>query len=111
MQETKVKEDISISYLSALCAYAGISYERIIHDDDSTDGILKKRVILDDKRKYDASLRIKLKCTSSDSQYTDDGDTLHCRLKAKNHADLCLSSTIPIILGLLVLPEDKKEWP
>lgn len=65
MQETKVKEDISISYLSALCAYAGISYERIIHDDDSTDGILKKRVILDDKRKYDASLRIQLKCLVS----------------------------------------------
>lgn len=27
MQITQIKEDISISYISALCAYAGIAYE------------------------------------------------------------------------------------
>ena len=39
MQVSKRKEDISISYISALCAYAGIAYEIVRHDDDSTDGI------------------------------------------------------------------------
>ncbi len=76
MQVTKVKEDISISYISALCAYAGIAYEIVRHDEDSTDGILKKRVLLDGNRKFDAVLRIQLKCTSSPSQYTDNGDSL-----------------------------------
>ncbi len=41
MQVTQRKEDISISYISALCAYSGISYEIVRHDDDSTDGILR----------------------------------------------------------------------
>lgn len=110
MQITQRKEDISISYISALCAYAGIAYEITRHDDDSTDGILKKRVILDGQRKYNAELRIQLKCTSSVSQYTDKDGILTYKLKVKNYNDLCLPATSPIILGLLVLPEDNEEW-
>lgn len=110
MQITQKKEDISISYISALCAYAGIAYEIVRHDEDGTDGILKKRVILDEKRKYDAELRIQLKCTSSASQYADMGDSLIYKLKAKNYNDLCLPATSPMILGLLVLPENSEEW-
>ena len=45
MQITQIKEDISISYISALCAYAGIAYEIVRHDEDSTDGNKKKRVL------------------------------------------------------------------
>lgn len=110
MQETTIKEDISISYISALCAYAGIAYETVRHDEDSTDGILKKRVLLDGNRKLDVLLRVQLKCTSSTSQYTDHGDYLTYKLKVKNYNDLCLQPTTPIMLGLLVLPEDEKLW-
>lgn len=110
MQKSQIKEDISICYISALCAYAGIAYEFIRHDDDSTDGILKKRVNLDGGRKYDAEIRVQLKCTSSASVYTDCGNSITYRLKVKNYNDLCLPSTTPVILGLLVLPEDEKEW-
>lgn len=110
MQVTKIKEDISISYISALCAYAGIAYEINRHDDDSTDGTLRKIVLLDGSRKFNAELRIQLKCTSSPSQYTDHGDNITYKLKVKNYNDLCLSATTPIILGLLVLPVDKNEW-
>lgn len=110
MQITPIKEDISISYISALCAYAGIAYEIVRHDEDSTDGILKKRVFLDGKRKLDVILRIQLKCTSSPSQYTDNGDTLTYKLKVKNYNDLCLPATTPIVLGLLILPENEKLW-
>jgi len=110
MQVTKVKEDISISYISALCAYAGIAYEIVRHDEDSTDGILRKRVLLDGNRKFDAELRIQLKCTCSLSQYTDNGDTLTYKLKVKNYNDLCLPSTTPIMLGLLILPENEELW-
>lgn len=110
MQITTVKEDISISYLSAICAQAGIAYEIIRHDDDSTDGLMMKRIHLDKKRKFDAQLRIQLKCTSSLSQYQDHGETITYKLKVKNYNDLCTLSTTPIILGLLVLPENKNEW-
>lgn len=110
MQDTKVKEDISISYISALCAYAGIAYETIRHDEDSTDGLLRKRILLDENRKFNSELRIQLKSTSSPSQYTDYGDSLTYKLKAKNYNDLCQEATSPIILGLLVLPEDKNQW-
>ena len=106
---SKQKEDIHISYLSALCAFAGIAYEIMRHDEDSTDGILRKRVILDDGRKYEAELRIQLKATSSTSQYTDNGDTITYKLKVKNYNDLCGSGTVDIILGLLILPENE-EW-
>ena len=110
MQITQIKEDISISYISALCASAGISYDIIRHDDDSTDGILKKQIFREDGCRYNAELRVQLKCTSSTSQYTDNGNTITYRLKAKNYNDLCSLSTTPIILGLLVLPEDRNEW-
>ena len=110
MQITKIKEDISISYISALCSCAGIAYEIVRHDDDSTDGTLRKRIFLDGNRKYNAELRIQLKCTSALSQYTDRGDVLAYKLKVKNYNDLCLPSMTPIILGLLVLPENEKEW-
>ena len=110
MQETQRKEDLSISYISALCAYGGIAYETVRHDDDSTDGTLRKRISLDANRKFDAELRIQLKCTSSTSQYADKEDCLTYKLKAKNYNDLCLESTTPIMLGLLVLPEDETTW-
>lgn len=110
MQETQRKEDISISYISALCAYGGIAYDTIRHDDDSTDGTLRKRISLDNNRRFDAELRIQLKCTSSTSQYADKDDSLTYKLKAKNYNDLCLESTTPIILGLLVLPEEEATW-
>ena len=58
MLTTNDKEDIHISYLSAVCASASISFDLQRHDDDSTDGIMKKLITLDDGTKYMSSLRI-----------------------------------------------------
>jgi hypothetical protein len=110
MEFAKTKEDISISYISALCAYSGISYEIIRHDDNSTDGMLMKRFNFDTGMRFDAQLRIQLKCTSSTSQYKDNGKEITYKLKVKNYNDLCTKATTPIILELLVLPEDDKQW-
>lgn len=110
MQETIKKEDISINYISVLCAYADVAYEIIRHDDDSTDGILRKTIELGNNQKFISELRIQLKCTSSVSQYIDNGDTITYKLKVKNYNDLCTPSTTPIILGLLILPPEKNEW-
>ena len=110
MHESKVKEDISISYISAICAHAGIAYEISRHDDDSTDGLLKKCIEINDGKKFYSELRIQLKATSSPSQYEDKGDYINYKLKVKNYNDLCCPATTPIILGLLILPEDYSEW-
>lgn len=44
MLTTNDKEDIHISYLSAVCASASISFDLQRHDNDSTDGIMKKLI-------------------------------------------------------------------
>ena len=104
------KEDIHISYLLSVCASANISLDLQRHDSDSTDGIIKKTIELDNGVKYMSSLRIQLKCTSSASQFTDKGNQIQYKLKVKNYNDLCTKCTTPIILGLLVLPENEKDW-
>lgn len=110
MYATQQKEDLHISYITALCSAAGISYDIQRHDDDSTDGIIKKRITLSDGGFYDSQLRIQLKSTSSESQYADHGNYISYKLKVKNYNDLCTPSTTPIILGLLILPRDESEW-
>lgn len=110
MLSTNDKEDIHISYISAVCASAGISFDLQRHDGDSTDGIMKKILTLEDGSKYMSAVRIQLKCTSSKSQYKDNGDVIKYSLKVKNYNDLCTKCTTPIILGLLVLPEDENMW-
>ena len=57
-----------------------------------------------------SQLRIQLKSTCSPSQYTDTGDCIKYTLKVKNYNDLCTPSTMPIILCLLILPEDDSVW-
>lgn len=104
------KEDIHISYILAVCASAGVSFDLQRHDDDSTDGIMKKRIVLADGTRFDSSVRIQLKCTSSKSQYSDEGNCLKYTLKVKNYNDLCTKCTTPIILGLLVLPKNENAW-
>lgn len=110
MHGTKQQEDLHISYISALCASVGISYDTQRHDDDSTDGIIKKRIFFSEESFYDSQLRIQLKSTSSPSQYTESNNFITYKLRAKNYNDLCTPSTTPIILGLLVLPENEKTW-
>ena len=110
MISTNHMKDIHISYISALCASAGISYDTQRHDDDSTDGIIKKRIQLSDALSFDASLRIQLKSTHSHSLYDEEDEVIKYALKTKNYNDLCRKATTPIILGLLILPEDDSEW-
>lgn len=110
MQISDIKQELSISYMLAVCAEAGIDYEIIRHDDDSTDGLLKKRLTLNDGTPYNAALRVQLKSTSSPSMYKCESASIHYVLKAKNYNDLCQKATTPIILCLLLLPESSSEW-
>jgi len=110
MEDTKIKEELSISYISTVAAVAGIDYQIDRHDGDSTDGTLKKWVKTKESNNIHSSLRVQLKCTSSDSQYSDDGSNISYCLKVKNYNDLCAKATTPIILCLMIIPEDEGDW-
>lgn len=110
MDEAKRKEEISMSYLSMVCAHAGIDFERMTHDADSTDVILKKLIVLDDGRWHNALIRLQLKATSSSETYSETADQLRYRLRVKNYNELCTPGTTPAYLALLILPEDEKDW-
>lgn len=110
MQDSKIKEDLSISYITAVSANAGIAFDIQRHDDDSTDGILKKKIQLENGGNYLAMLRVQLKATSSKSQYKEYEDEITYRLKVKNYNELCEKGSSLIILALLILPEDEEKW-
>ena len=112
MHLSQRKEDISISYISAICAYNGVAYDIIRHDHDSVDGSMMKRITLENGYDYDVTVHIQLKCTNSLNCYTENEDEIIYQLKVKNYNDLCKQGTVPKLLGLLVLPanEDWVHW-
>lgn len=110
MHVSQIKEDLSVSYISALCAKAGIAYEITHHDEDGCDGTLKKLIHVDGIGKFNSTLNVQLKCTSSKTQYRETDNTITYKLKAKSYNDLCTPSTNPLILALLILPEDENQW-
>lgn len=105
-----IKEELSITYLHAICTKEGIDFELPRHDEDSTDAIIKRKVTLTNGSEYESLIRVQLKATSSRSQYSEDETTIRYKLKIKNYNDLCRNSTTPIILALLILPENQEEW-
>lgn len=102
-------EDLSITFLSAIAAQASIEFERMHHDADSTDCILKKRVNLSDGRLFNAELRVQLKSTASKNYYSIGDKSVKYKLNAKNYRDMQLPSTSEIILALLILPEETEQ--
>lgn len=105
-----IKEELSISYLHAVCTKEGITFELPRHDEDSSDVILRRKVLLRNGSEYESLIRVQLKATSSLSQYSEDENTIRYKLKIKNYNDLRRNSTTPIILALLILPENEDEW-
>lgn len=110
MDIARVKESFSINYLQIISAAKQIDLERCYYDEDSTDVILKKTIYLDGIGKFNSSIRVQLKATSSLSQYEINNNILTYKLKVKNYNDLCMASTMPSILALLILPQNEEEW-
>lgn len=110
VSNTTQKEDLSYSYIAAVCATAGIDFERVNHDHDSTDAILKQTVKLPDGSHFIAEMRVQLKSTSSSNLLQERQNSITYRLKAKNYNDLIKKGSSPAFLMLLVLPTDQNEW-
>ena len=109
MNDKIFEEDLSISYLRAIAAKAEVIFDLKRQDVNSKDANLTKSILTKDGL-MDAELNIQLKSTFSKSVYSDDGATITYSLKVKNYNDLRRKTTTPIILCLLILPEDKNDW-
>lgn len=110
MDIEKIKEDLSICYLKTIAAVKGIAVERIEHDEDSVDVIIKKVLNMDNNMQFNSQVSVQLKSTSSYSQYSINKDEISYKLKVKNYNDLCMPASMPSILALLILPEEEEEW-
>lgn len=110
MDTEKIKEDLSICYLKTIAAVNGIALERIEHDEDSIDVIIKKLVCLQSGGKFNSQISVQLKATSSVSQYSIGETEISYVLKVKNYNDLCAPASMPSILALLILPAKEDEW-
>lgn len=110
MDKGKIKEDLSICYLKTIATINGIALERIEHDEDSIDVVIKKLIYLHNGGKFNSQISVQLKTTSSVSQYNIGNTEISYLLKAKNYNDLCAPASMPSMLALLILPENEDEW-
>ena len=108
MVDTKRKEEVSKSYLNAICAVKGISMSVQPHDDDGVDVVLQKTVCRTDNAKYGARIGVQLKSTASN--YTESASEFLYPLKKKNYDDLRIPATVKSYLFLLILPKIEDEW-
>ena len=102
------KEDLSLSYLSAVCAYKGIAVELQRHDEDSIDVIIKKTIKRNNGNDFVTLLSVQLKATSQTLVENDGGFSYP--LPIKNYNDLRKDSTVPMMLCVLRLPDKEEEW-
>lgn len=111
MIKSRMLEDLSIAYLSAIAAQASVDFQTSKHDEDSVDGLLKKEILLDDGTTFRSSIHVQLKSTASSNYYTIDETTVTYKLKRKNYDDLRKAGSNFILLFLLILPEEsEKPW-
>ena len=108
MIESKRKEEISLSYLNAICAFVGIGVTVNKHDDDGIDVFLQKIISLQSGGKLNTNITAQLKSTSQQLVETD--EIIRYQLKVKNYNDLCRKSTSQQLLFVLVLPNEEAEW-
>jgi len=108
MIDTNRKEQLSRSYLNAICAVRGIAISDNSHDDDSIDVVLQKNIKLKNRHQYNVRIGVQLKSTASALSETE--TSFSYPLKKKNYDDLRTPATTRAFLFLLVLPEEEKEW-
>ncbi len=61
-------------------------------------------------RKYISKISVQLKSVYSKNNYSEDENYIYYDLKVKNYNDLRSDRSNPIILGLLILPEEESTW-
>lgn len=110
MYVTSKEEDLSFAYLQTLCAASGIMMDPPRHDEDGTDVYLHKDILLKDGREANATVRLQMKATASDSECRSNCGRIIYELKVKSYNDLVKESTVPFYLCLMILTSDENSW-
>ena len=96
------KAELSFAYLAALSVFAGYTCQRGPEpDQDSVDATIRSGDSM--RSQFD----VQLKSTSVPDRRQDG---LHFRLRQKNYNDLTLKRQSPLILVVLELPTEEKDW-
>lgn len=104
------KEDLSIAYLRAICAKAGVTFNLQNRDEDGADVDLSKYVRTDTCPRFRSTIKVQLKSTSSGSFYREEADIIIYKAKAKCYNDLVEHRGVPLYLFLLILPANEDEF-
>jgi uncharacterized protein DUF4365 len=108
LTENDVKEELSVAYALAVSAYAGFSLELTRKDRDSVDvTVCASKLLCEGAAMQSPKLDIQLKAQSFKA--LADGP-IPFDLKKKNYDDLIGRRTVPRILVVLVMPQDRGEW-
>jgi len=108
MHESKRKEEISFSYLNALCAIAGVIMQRN-YVDNGIDAYLEGDVYLEDGSPFKVTIAVQVKSTSGKLGVTAN-NTIKYPLKVRNHNILCSKANSQQLLFVLILPEKEEDW-
>jgi Domain of unknown function (DUF4365) len=95
------KEQLSRAYVAAIAAHSGFTVSIPDLDRDSID------IQVSSGTSRRASVQFQLKATSSPDW---DGDELKFQLKAKNHNDMVMRRQVPLLLAVMVLPDNPTDW-
>ncbi|MGD6851143.1 MAG: DUF4365 domain-containing protein [Candidatus Bathyarchaeia archaeon] len=101
------KEELSRSYLNAVCAYKGISVTRPEHDYDSVD-VIMRATLTRDNNPFVTQINVQLKATSQ--ELGQDVTGFNFELPMKNFNDLRRGSANPMMLCVLRLPAEEGQW-
>ena len=101
LTENDRKEQLSQAYIAAISARCGFTISIPNLDRDSVD------IQVSSGTSRRASVQWQLKATSSPNW---DADNLKFQLKAKNYNDLVIRRQVPLLLAIMVLPDDPADW-
>jgi hypothetical protein len=107
MTPNQHKEEISKAYLAAIAASLGYKIGTWSQDDSCLDVTIAAASNIGGKLKG-PKLDIQLKCTSDPSH--NKNDEISWQLSCTRYDSLRASTATPILLVVLVLPENEKEW-
>lgn len=104
-------EDMSETYLRALCAANGYSVEKSNHDNDGIDiGLECKDKVSDDSTKSSTELKIQLKSSYANITENEDGSITY-KLEVKNYKSLIATDRfVPLILVVFHMPREEAQW-
>lgn len=102
------KELLSIAYIQALCATAGLNYNEPKIDNDGVDITIRGKGF---SGNYSCPrIEFQLKCTSSHSYIDHSTNELVYPLPVHNYNYLVSPSVVPILLAVHFSPIDQTSW-